>query len=238
MRVILITILFLSLIGGILLTAGCQRVPLQEDFENEYAEAVASIPKNFRVLSTNAIAHMKDRKPQLTLFLLVENPNSFPRSFKSMQVKIYDKQGRSLGYQNWTAQRSNFIIDANNKVPLAVSFPGVTEWQKVEISFSGLRSLQQEEVHRELKAWKGEPVKEKDNTRAAIAVQNDGSRTAKDIIILAAGYDIQGNIVAWGSGLRQWRTLQAGSTSNFEIDALQGDLSRIAVMEAYISAYN
>ena len=122
-------------------------------------------------------------------------------------------------------------------MPLAVSFTGITEWETAKVSFSSLRSPQQELVHQNLEALKCELIEEQGSIRAAITVRNAGSSAAIDVVVLAVGYDADGKLVAWGAGHRQWRTLSAGDTSAFETGAFLGDPTQVAMVRAYISAY-
>ncbi len=241
MRATFIRGLSLFLITGVLFMAGCQQVVMKEDLAPVQGEltqpSAPTPPADFRVLKTESIVDRSSSKPRLTLFFLVENPNDFPRSFRSLRVKLYDKWGRYLGYQSWTTHSSPFIFSANSIVPFAASFAEIEEWQTAKVSFSTLSSPRQELVHQELIVLRGDLIESEGNTMAAITVQNYGSSTSNDIIVLVAGYDAEGNLVAWGAGSRQWRQLLAGNASTFETDVLQGDPSKIATVTTYISAY-
>lgn len=175
--------------------------------------------------------------PVLTMMVLAFNPNNFPRAFRSMKLEIFDEQGRQQGFKTWTTQRSPFIVDAQSSVPIAVSFPGKSEWYTAKSYFSSLSTPNESEVHLGLQAVNAEPVRNSDGVGASITVQNTGVSSAVDVIVLAAGYDDDGNIVAWAEGRQQWRTIAAGGSATFDTHVFQGDNNRISSVQAFISAY-
>ncbi len=231
------SLLSLLMIAGVLLTAGCQKIPLKEDIIADYEAARVATPMDFQVVDMGSTVVWDGKEPVLTLLLLVNNPNDFPRAFRSMMVELYDERGRQMGFRTWTTQRSPFVMSANSTIPLAVSFTRIDDWQTARTSFSGVASPDLEGVYQGLQALRTDPFKEGDSMGAAITVYNAGTSAATDVTVLAAGYDSEGKLVAWAPSQQQWRTINAGSTSTLETDAFQGDLSQVKTVKAYLSAY-
>jgi hypothetical protein len=229
--------LSLLMIAGALLTGGCQKVPLKEDIISDYEAARVATPMDFQVIEMGSTVTWEGKEPVLTLLLLVNNPNDFPRVFRSMRVELYDERGRQMGFRTWTTQRSPFIMSANSTIPLAVSFTGIAEWQTARTYFTGVDSPDLERVYQGLQALRADPFKADDSMGTAITVYNAGTSAATDVTVLAAGYDSEGKLVAWAPGRQQWHTINAGSTSTLETDAFQGDLSQVTTVKAYLSAY-
>jgi hypothetical protein len=242
-RVIAFCLLSLLLLTGALLTTGCDSmVPLKDDVIAEYEEnyqaaELRASPVDFQVLNISSVVSWDDDNPVLTMLVLASNPNSYPRAFRSMRIEIFDEQGRQQGFKSWTTQRSPFIVGANAAVPLAFSFPGKSEWNTAKAYFSSTSTPNPKDIHQELQALSADPVKHGDNLGASITVQNMGTSTAIDVTVLAAGYDADGELVAWAEGLQHWRTLSAGSVSTFETDVFQGDISQVNTVRSFISAY-
>ncbi len=238
MKAFLIRAIPVSLLAGSLLAVGCQKVPVADDMpENKYAPPALSAPVDFKVAQTSSLVGQIGNQPCVTIFFTIENPNDFIRSFRSFYVNLFDSNGRLLGSQSWTTQRSPFTIPGKEKVPIAMTFPGVSAWQTARASFTSIDTPSLGRIHQGLKTLRCERGDDSNGTRAYIVLQNGGTEAATDIMVLAVGYDIVGNVVAWGAGSQQWRDLLAGDTSTFETDILQGDFSRIAVVRAFISAY-
>jgi hypothetical protein len=225
-------------LAGSLLSAGCQKVPLEEDYLADYESLVAATPEDFQVSVAGSIAGWDDREPVLTLLLKVTNPNDFPRAFRSIRVELYGAEGRQLGFRSWTTQRSPFILGAGSSIPLAIEFGGIEAWQTARASFSGLTSPGYDEVHQGLVAVTTEPLPDGDELAASVTVQNGGSVTATDVTVLVGGYNSSGELVAWAVGQQQWRNLGAGSTATFTTDPFLGDISQVTTVKAFLSAYN
>jgi hypothetical protein len=241
-RVFAFGLLSLILVAGTLLAAGCDTmVPLKEDVitaqQENYQAELRAHPLDFQVLNISSVVSWDDDVPVLTMLVLASNPNSYPRAFRSMRIEIFDEQGRQQGFKSWTTQRSPFVVGANTAVPLAFSFPGKSEWNTAKVDFSSTSTPNPNEIYQELQALSADPVKYGDNLGASITVQNMGISSAVDVTVLAAGYDADGELVAWAEGLQQWRTLTAGSVSTFETDIFQGDISRVNTVRSFISAY-
>jgi hypothetical protein len=237
-RALAFCLLISALISGMLLSAGCDtKVPLKEDAVADYEAKLRASPQDLQVMNISSVVTWNDDNPVLTMMVLAYNPNNFPRAFRSMKLEIFDEQGRQQGFQTWTTQRSPFIVDAQSSVPIAVSFPGKSEWYTAKAYFSSQSTPSENEVHLGLQAVNAEPVRDSDGVGASITVRNMGTSSAVDVIVLAAGYDDDGEIVAWAEGRQQWRTIPAAGTATFDTHVFQGDNNRITSVQAFMSAY-
>jgi len=221
----------IAFLAFLLLLTGAACLPRPSP-EPEVTPKPERVPGRFEVTETGSIVKEGKLGPELTVFLTVKNSSPVSRAFKSLQLVLFDAGGSQLRTAKWGAGPS-LTMGPYQEVPVALAFSDLSTWARARVSFTGVSPAP---AYRDLEVSGLKKEAEGPRWKVSGTVRNVGPGTAVEMVIIVAGYDSDGNMVAWGCSRPIWMPLGPGKTRGFTIESLLGLPERAVTLKAFLSA--
>lgn len=170
--------------------------------------------------------------PELDIFVAVQNNSSLPQVFTRIDINLYGGEGRLLGVKSWGSHP--ITLQPGGRIPVGFAFSGVENWTRVGFTFPDFSYSRDLPGAAGLSIAGDALVRTTAGAKVTGVVQNAGSRTATDVVVLAVGYDGTQRAVAWAYSYAAPGIVRGDGSLRFETGQFVGDPGKIASYQVIV----